>query len=124
MLYRVRARPIAPEMGRLWALLNDGTVEAQEPDGREIVASMRRAVMNGGKVEWHQTCYCSPPLRHERVTIYDRFFSDMEIEPIVAPVPLEGESFWQYIQGWGRAEGSSREESIVSVARYVPVRIL
>jgi len=80
--------------------------------------------MNRGKVEWHQTCYCSPPLRHEGVTIYDRFFSDMEIEPIVASVPLEGESFWQYIQGWGRAEGSSREESIVSVARYVPVRIL
>jgi hypothetical protein len=123
MLYVVRARPIVAEMARFWTLLNDGTVEAQKPDGNEIAASMRRAVMNGGKVEWHETCYCSPPLRHERATIYDQFFADMEIGPLVTPAPLEGESFWRYLEDWTRGKGTGDEGSIVSVARYVPVRI-
>ncbi len=123
MLYRVRARPIAPEMGRLWALLNDGTVEAQEPDGREIVASMRRAVMNGGKVEWHETCYCSPPLRHERAAVYDQFFTNLETELLEAPAPLKGEGFWHYLEDWSKEKASRHGRSTVSVARYVPVRI-
>jgi hypothetical protein len=111
------------EMARFWTLLYDGTIEAQEPDGREIVASMRRAVMNGGKVEWHETCYCSPPLRHERATVYDDFFNDMEIGPLVAPTPLEGESFWHYLKDWNTGKGSDHGQGIVSVARYVPLRI-
>jgi hypothetical protein len=123
MLYFVRARPIVAEMGRFWTLLNDGTIEAQEPDGREIVASMRRAVMNGGKVEWHETCYCNPPLRHERATVHDQFFNGIEIGPLVAPALLEGESFWHYLEDWNRRKGSGPEGSIVSVAKYVPVRI-
>lgn len=78
MLYLVKARPIALEMARFWTLLKDGTIAAQEPDGMEIVASMRSAVINRDKVEWLETCYCSPPLRHERATIYDQFFTDIE----------------------------------------------
>jgi len=124
MLYLVRARPKIAEMARFWNLLTHGTIEAQEPDGREIVSSMRRAVMNGGKVEWHETCYCSPPLRHERATVYDQFFSDIEIGPLVAPAHLEGESFWHYLEDWNTEKGSGHEQGIASVARYVPVRIL
>jgi len=93
MLYMVRARPIVAEMAKFWVLLNDGTIGTQKPDGSEIVASMKRAVMNEGKVEWQETCFCSPPLRHERTTIYDRFFSDLEIGPSVAATPPKGESF-------------------------------
>lgn len=122
--YIVRARPIIAEMVKFWSLLNDGTIGAQEPDGNEIVASMRRAVMNGGKVEWSETCYCSPPLRHERATVYDKFFTDIEIGPPVAPALLEGESFWQYLDDWNKGKGSGQGHGIVSVARYVPVRIL
>jgi hypothetical protein len=123
MLYVVRARPMVAEMGRFWTLLNDGTVEAQEPDGREIVASMRRAVMNGGRVEWHETCYCSPPLRHERATVYDRFFSDIEIGPLVTSAPLEGESFWHYLEDWSKVRAAGHGQPTVSVGRYVPIRI-
>ena len=111
-------------MARFWVLLNDGTIETQEPDGREIVSSMRRAVMNGGKVEWHETCYCSPPLRHERATVYDRFFSDIEIGPLVEQATLDGDSFWHYLEDWMRGKGGGHGEGIASVARYVPVRIL
>ena len=53
MIYIVRARPIVAEKARFWTLLNHGTIEAREPDGREIVASMRRAVMNGAR--WNGT---------------------------------------------------------------------
>ena len=110
-------------MARFWDLLNDGTIETQEPDGREIVSSMRRAVINRDRVEWHETCYCSPPLRHERATVYDQFFSDIEIGPLVAPAPLEGESFWQSLKDWNTRKGSGHGQGVVSVARYVPIRI-
>lgn len=123
MLYFVKARPIVTEMSRLWTFLNDGTIEAQEPDGREILASMKRAVMNGDKVEWHETCYCSPALRHERATVYDHFFSEMEIEPLVATTPIKGESFWHYLEGGNREKGRGHGNDAVSMTRYVPVRI-
>jgi hypothetical protein len=110
-------------MARFWDLLNDGTIETQEPDGREMVSSMRRAVMNGGRVEWHETCYCSPPLRHERATVYDQFFEDMEIGPMVSTASLEGESFWHYLEDRNTGRDSDHRGSAVSVTRYVPVRI-
>ena len=110
-------------MPRLWTLLNDGTIEAQEPEGREILASMRGAVMKGDTVEWHETCYCNPPLRHERATVYDQFFSDMEIGPLVATGPPEGESFWHYLEDRNRGRGSGLGDDAVSMTRYVPVRI-
>ena len=72
MQYFVSARPILAEMARFWSLLNDGTINAQKPDGSEIVASMKRAVVKGDKVSWYETCFCSPPLQHERSTVYDR----------------------------------------------------
>jgi hypothetical protein len=110
-------------MARFWNLLNDTTIETQEPDGREIVSSMRRAVMNRDRVEWHETCYCSPPLRHERATVYDQFFGDMEITPPVSTAPPEGESFWHYLEDRSREEGTGHKDGTVSVTRYVPVRI-
>ncbi len=124
MHYLVRARPIVAEMARLWTLLNDGTIEAQEPDGREIVASMRRAVMNGGQVEWHETCYCNPPLLHERATVYDQFFADMEIGPLVTPASLEGESFRHYLEDWNTGKSNGHEVTAAKLSRYVPIRIL
>jgi hypothetical protein len=122
-LYLVRARPIIAEMARFWDLLNNGTIETQEPDGREIISSMRRAVMNGGRVEWHETCYCSPPLRHERATVYDQFFGDMEIRSLVSTAPPEGESFWHYLEDRNTEKGNGHKDGPVNMTRYVPVRI-
>jgi len=126
MQYVVTARPIVAEMASFWSLLNDGTINAQKPDGAEIVASMKRAVIGGGKVSWYETCYCNPPLLHERSTVYDRFFNDMEIEPHVGPVHLEGERFWDQLRAWntGKNGGSRQVDGIANVAKYVPVRIL
>lgn len=124
MRYIVRGRPIVAKMASFWAILNDGTVEAQEPDGSEIVASMKRAVVNSGRVEWHETCYCSPPLHHERSTVYDRFFEDLEIEPLVGTANLQGERFWDQLRLWNTGKSGVRGDEIANVARYVPVRIL
>ena len=45
MRYRVMAQTRMGELARLWTALNNGTIESQEPDGEEIVASMKRAIM-------------------------------------------------------------------------------
>src|SRR5437879_11735201 len=95
MQYVVTARPIVAEMASFWSLLNDGTINAQKPDGAEIVASMKRAEIGGGKVSWYETCYCNPRHVHERSNVYDRFFNDVEIESHVRSVHLEVESLYE-----------------------------
>ena len=85
MYYRVRGRLRDETAAEFRRLLRDGTIARQRPDGQEIVESMERAVVtNGGFVEWSQVCYCPTPLRHERSTVYDRFFDDMATEPAEA----------------------------------------
>src|SRR6266567_1041108 len=90
--------------------LNNGTIESQEPDGEEIVASMKRAIMTVKGVEWDETCYCTPPLRHERLTVYDQFFEDMKVEPLTSPLHLHGGRFWDYMRDYASdSKGVSRE---------------
>ncbi len=124
LLYVVRARPRTKELGAFWEFLNDRTIQNQNPDGREIVASMKRAVMKGEQVEWYETCYCNPPLRHERSTVYDHFFDDIRTEPIETIIRLDGQSFWDYLRDSYADQNATRGVSGASQARYVPVRIL
>ena len=84
---------------------------------------MRRAVINRDIVEWLETCFCSPPLRHERATVYDQFFSDMEIGPVDSTAPPMGESFWHYLEDRNTEKSNRPRDGAVSVTRYVPVRI-
>ena len=46
MHYIVQARLIADTAADFLRKLTDGTIQKQEPDGREIVASMKRAVID------------------------------------------------------------------------------
>ncbi len=124
MLYVVRARPRMRELEKFWELLNDGTIRNQDTDGREIVTSMKRAVMKGEQVEWYETCYCSPPLSHERSTVYDRFFEAMQTEPIEAPIRLDGQSFWEYLRDSNTDPTAVHGVSGASRTRYVPIRLL
>lgn len=97
LLYRVQAKPIEPALPEFYHLLIDGTIANQEPDGKEIVASMKRAVFRNGLVEWNETCYCNPPLRHERATVYDKFFTEMKIHPASPAEAREEGGFWSYL---------------------------
>jgi hypothetical protein len=125
MRYLVRAYPRIESIRRFWTLLNEGTVEKQRPDGQEIVASMQNAVIIDGRAEWTETCYCKPPLQHERSTVYDQFFNDIEIEPLESALKLEGERFWDYMRDHSTTtdEGSSEVKANVGM-RYIPIRIL
>jgi hypothetical protein len=55
MIYKVKATVIEETIGEFYRKLADGTVSEQRPDGEEIVASMKRAVLTApGVAEWYE----------------------------------------------------------------------
>ena len=98
MIYKVKARVIDETIGEFYRKLADGTVAKQRPDGEEIVASMKRAVLTGpGVAEWYEMCFCSTPLEHERQTQYSSYFADMTTEPADGYGEIQGASLWSYM---------------------------
>src|SRR5687768_9692977 len=92
MLYALSARLIADRAGAFFTRLTDGSIAAQRPDGQEIVAAMGRAYIGpDGRVSWTETCFCPTPLKHERETVLDRYFTDIETDLIDVPVVVHGE---------------------------------
>ena len=99
MIYKVRARLRPGTEAALLEKLTDGTVAGQRPDGAEIVASMERAVMAGdGQVEWSETCYCSPPLAHERATVLDHHFDAISAREITAYEQYDGTPLMEHLR--------------------------
>jgi hypothetical protein len=99
MIYHVRARFREDTAELLLVKLSNGTIGKQRPDGRELVASMERAVVNAnGEVEWSEMCFCPSPLHHERATVLDAHFEDIVAEPIDAHTIYEGEPFLNYLK--------------------------
>ncbi|HXY30453.1 MAG TPA: hypothetical protein VEI06_07065 [Gemmatimonadaceae bacterium] len=109
MIYRVKAKVIDEAIGEFYRRLTDGTVAKQRPDGEEIVASMKRAVLTGpGVAEWYEKCFCPTPLAHERQTQYDSFFTDMSTEEAGEYGEILGDSLWAYMTS--KAEAARRAE--------------
>lgn len=99
MHYNVTARLRRETAGELLRKLTDGTIEGQKPDGREIAASMERArVGEDGVARWSEQCFCETPLQHERETVYDHHFRDMNIEATDDTHDFEGEPFMEYLE--------------------------
>ena len=99
MIYSIKAKFIEEKMKGFFQKLTDGTIENQKPDVAEILSSMKRAkIMESGVIQWYEMCFCPSPLKHERQTVYDKFFSDMEIKIIDDYVEFEGESFFDYLK--------------------------
>ena len=99
VIYSIKAKFIAENMKEFFLKLTDGTIENQKPDGAEIISSMNRAKITEPEViQWSEMCFCSPPLKHERQTVYDKFFSNMEIKVIDDYTEFEGESFFDYLK--------------------------
>ena len=123
MLYHVKARPKRPELSAFKEELTGGTIAEQEPDGREIVASMKRSVIADDRVEWYETCYCTPPLSHERTTVYDKYFSDMEVNPVSSAPRLMGDSFWKHLENIENSNAGSSQTAnpLTTVSRYIPI---
>jgi len=99
MIYHVRARLREDTAAAFLAKLTDGTIEDQRPDGRELVASMKRAVVSeDGLIEWSELCYCDSPLAHERATVLDSHFDEISTEPIDAHESYSGRAFMDYLR--------------------------
>jgi hypothetical protein len=91
MLYAVSAKFIPGRAREFQTRLTDGIIAAQRPDGAEIVAAMKRARTGpDGTVRWTETCYCPTPLQHERATVLDRYFTDIETKAIDTPETFDG----------------------------------
>ncbi|MCG8036820.1 MAG: hypothetical protein JAZ19_07280 [Candidatus Thiodiazotropha taylori] len=99
MEYRVRANFILNKLLDFYKALTDGTVAHQEPDGVEIVSSMRQAkIISPNTIEWFETCYCPSPLKHERETVYDKYLVNIETALVEKREKIEGDSFWSFLQ--------------------------
>ena len=82
--------------------LTDGSILGQKPDGKEIVASMGRARLDEqGIARWSAKCFCQPPLKHERETVYDHFFTDIETKEVDDYVEIEGQPLMEHLEGLG-----------------------
>ena len=98
MIYKVQATIIEEKIPEFFSKLTDGTISNQKPDGQEIVAAMKRAVIdNSGMSEWHETCFCQSPLQHERETQLDLYFTDLNTELVEEYGEVNGESLWSYM---------------------------
>ncbi len=94
MIYKVLAKFDYGKAHEFHEKLTDGTILKQQPDGPEIVNSMNRAsIDDSGNVNWTELCYCPTPLKHERATVYDLYFTDMKTEPIKNHKEFEGRPF-------------------------------
>ena len=98
MIYKVKAKISEDTIGEFYRELADGTVAKQRPDGEEITASMKRAVLTApGVAEWYEKCFCPTPLYHERQTQYDFYFTDMTTAEAEGYSEIKGESLWDYM---------------------------
>ncbi|MGI0010598.1 MAG: hypothetical protein ACREAE_04275 [Nitrosopumilaceae archaeon] len=99
MIYSVKARFDPKKMPEFYRKLNDDTILYQKPDGQEIVESMKRArIIERNMIQWTETCYCNPPLKHERETVYDHFLTDIKTEIVDDYIEYKGKSFLDYLE--------------------------
>jgi hypothetical protein len=106
MIYKVKAKIIEDTIGGFYRKLADGMVAKQRPDGEEITASMKRAVLTApGVAEWYEKCFCPTPLYHERQTQYDFYFTDMTTAEAEGYGEIKGESLWDYMASKARPAG-------------------
>lgn len=99
MHYAVSGQFLLDKSGQFLQLLNDGTIASQKPDGQEILAAMQRAIIDQeGTVRWSEVCYCPTPLQHERETVYDHFFTNLETREVESYQDFAGKPFLEFLQ--------------------------
>jgi len=97
-IYSVKARYIEEKMKEFYQKLTDDTIQNQKPDGQEIINSMKRAkITKLNVIQWSEMCFCSPPLKHERETVYNQFLENIETKVIDEYVDYTGELFMDFL---------------------------
>jgi hypothetical protein len=103
VIYSVKARYIEEKMKEFYQKLTDGTIQNQKPDGQEIINSMKRAkITEPNVIQWSEMCFCSPPLKHERETVYNQFLEGIETNVIEDYVEYKGELFMDFLEKQNR----------------------
>ena len=98
MIYKVRAKYKEERANEFLNKLTDGSISSRQPDGKEIVSSMKRAkIIEPGIIEWFEMCFCPSPLQHERATVYDHYLTNISTEIVDDYGDVKGESFWSYL---------------------------
>lgn len=99
MIYSVKAKFIEEKMSEFYRKLTDCTIQNQKPDGQEIIESMKRAkIIEPNTIQWSEMCFCSPPLKHERETVYNNFLTDIETKIINDYTEFDGELFFEFLE--------------------------
>jgi len=97
-IYRVKAKFDESKAKEFHGLITGWKLKAQIPDGNEIIRSMKRAkIDSSGLVKWTELCYCPTPLKHERGTVYDKYFTDIATKEIEDHEEVEGKPFLEHI---------------------------
>lgn len=109
MIYSVKARFSENKMPEFYHKLTDGTISSQKPDGMEIVDSMKRAkITEPNIIRWTETCYCTPPLKHERYTVYDNYLSEIDVRQVDDYMEFKGKPFIEYIEKLAKTAGDQQ----------------
>jgi hypothetical protein len=96
MIYKVSGLFIPAKKETLKEWLSNGTIRNQSPDGEHIYHSLKHAKINeNNRTLWFSECYCNTPLAHERETVFDLFFEDLQITQVEQEHTLEGTSFFK-----------------------------
>ena len=100
MLYKVSAKIKKDNLKDFFEALSDGSIEAQQPDGKTILKAMKEAKMIAkDTLSWYEACYCATPLRHERETVYDKYLEDFHTTLVYeVSDDIEGDLFWDYLE--------------------------
>ena len=104
-IYSVKARYVEEKMKEFYQKLTDGTIQNQKPDGQEIINSMKRAkITDQNTIQWSEMCFCSPPLKHERETVYNEFLEDIETKVLDEYAEYEGDLFMDFLKKQSRGQ--------------------
>jgi len=83
--YLVRAYVKPQQLEHLARRLEELAFADLEPFGLELTRNLRNArVLECGVAAWEEEDDCMPPLAQERAAILDRYFRQIEVEPVEA----------------------------------------
>lgn len=81
-IYIVRAR-MKKDLSGLRKELESGKISKLQPFGETLSYGLKNArVTNDRYVLWIEVDYCSPPLAMEKVSVLNKYFDDITVEPV------------------------------------------
>jgi len=90
--YLVQARPIDELCKELRQRLDSGEIRVMKPFGQALQYGLDNARLQENGIAIWEEDYCVPPLAQERAAILDKYFKELNVEPV------------EKTQGWQRIE--------------------